>query len=201
VNATGRLTCRSLRALASVEYIDVNVSRKTASVIRRVGARTQAIDALRVIVGALSRSARAVETRTGITNAQVFLLRQLRGGALSVGELAELAHTHQSTVSIVVVRLSRAGLVAKARAADDARRAVVSLTPAGRALLRRAPASPAADLLLAVERLPLGDARRLADGLHALVRSLGLEDHPPTMLFEHPRAPKSRRPARRLAGR
>lgn len=165
--------------------------------IRRAGARAQALDALRVIVGALSRSARAVETRTGITNAQVFLLQQLRDGALSVGELAELAHTHQSTVSIVIARLSRAGLVAKARAADDARRAVVSLTPAGRVLLQRAPAPPAADLLLAVERIPARDARRLADGLHALVRSLGLEDHPPTMLFEHPRAPKSRRPAGR----
>lgn len=165
--------------------------------IRGADARAQALDALRVIVGALSRSARAVETRTGITNAQVFLLQQLRDGVLSMGELAELAHTHQSTVSIVVARLARAGLVAKARASDDARRAVVSLTPAGRALLRRAPAPPAADLLLAVERLSLGDARRLADGLHALVRSLGLEDHPPTMLFEHPRALKSRR----LAGR
>jgi DNA-binding MarR family transcriptional regulator len=191
------MTCRILRALASVEYIDVNASRKAASVIRRAGARAQALDALRVIVGALSRSARAVETRTGITNAQVFLLQQLRDGVLSVGELAELAHTHQSTVSIVVARLSRAGLVAKARATDDARRAVVSLTPAGRALLRRAPAPPAADLLLAVEQLPLGDARRLADGLHSLVRSLGLEGQPPTKLFEHPRVPKGRRPAGR----
>ena len=34
--------------------------------------RARALESLRVLVGALTRSARAVEQRTGITNAQLF---------------------------------------------------------------------------------------------------------------------------------
>lgn len=173
-------------------YIDIHAICEASPVIRLSPARAEALDGLRVIIAALTQSARAVESRTGITNAQLFLLQQLRAGPLSVSQLAERARTHQSTVSIVLARLSRAGLVAKERSAEDGRRAVVSVTTAGRALLRRAPAPPAADLLRAVERLSPRDARRLADGLRALVHSLGLGTHPPTLLFEHPRAAPSR---------
>jgi DNA-binding MarR family transcriptional regulator len=143
---------------------------------------------LRVVVGALSQSARAVERRTGITNAQLFLLQQIESaGPLSVSELAQRARTQQSTVSIVVARLVRARLATSVRTAADARRAAVSLTTGGRALLRRAPTPPTADVLRAVERLSPLNARRLADGLAALVRSLGLLSRPPGLLFEYTR--------------
>ncbi|MEP7345902.1 MAG: MarR family transcriptional regulator [Gemmatimonadaceae bacterium] len=153
----------------------------------RVSARDEALGWLRVVVGALSQSARTVERRTGVTNAQLFLLQQLgEAGSLSVSELADRARTGQSTVSIILSRLTRAGLVSKKRSPDDARRAVVSLTRRGRALALRAPAPPAADLLRAVDQLSARDARGLADGLAALARALELQAVPPAMLFEAP---------------
>jgi DNA-binding MarR family transcriptional regulator len=155
--------------------------------------RPQALERLRMLISALSHSARAVERTTGITNAQLFLLQQLAEvESLSVNDLAARARTQQSTVSIVVARLVRAGLAAKRKSAADGRIAVVSLTPKGRRLLRHAPAPPASALLRAIEALPLREARALADGVDALVRALDLSPPEATMLFEH--AP-ARRPA------
>src|ERR1039457_6003792 len=97
-------------------------SRRSSATVR-----AQALERLRTLISALSHSARAVERRTGITNAQLFLLQQLaEADFLSVNALAARARTQQSTVSIVIARLVRAGLAAKRRSADDRRIAIVS---------------------------------------------------------------------------
>ena len=148
--------------------------------------RAAALDHLRTLISALTHSARAVERSTGITNAQLFLLQQLAStDALSVNDLAARARTQQSTVSIVVARLVRAGLAAKRKSPDDGRIAIISLTPRGRRLLAHAPAPPTSALLGAIEALTERDVRALADGLHALVNELDLAPPAVTMLFEH----------------
>jgi DNA-binding MarR family transcriptional regulator len=149
-------------------------------------ARTQALHRVRTLISALSHSARAVERSTGVTNAQLFLLQQLEStAALSVSDLAARARTQQSTVSIVVARLVRAGLAAKRKSAEDGRIAAVSITPKGRRLLAHAPAPPTSLLLHAIEALSDRDARALAAGLHALISALDLTPPEITMLFEH----------------
>jgi DNA-binding MarR family transcriptional regulator len=152
---------------------------------RAAALRVRALDQVRTLVSSLSHSARAVERSTGITNAQLFLLQQLESaGALSVNDLATRARTQQSTASIVVARLVRAGLAAKKKSMDDGRIAVISLTPKGRRLVRNAPAPPTSALLRSIEALSVNDARALEEGVRALVRALGLEPPKVTMLFE-----------------
>lgn len=154
--------------------------------------RGVALRALRSLVANLSRSARSIEWRTGFTNAQLFLLRQLATAeSLSVNELAERARTNQSTVSSVLGRIVGAGLVQRRRAPDDGRRVALSLTPKGRRLLRRAPTPPTSALFDALESLTDHEARALATGLGALLRSLGLKPEQAPMLFED--APHRRR--------
>ena len=173
----------------------VTARRTTAAV-----ARGHAIASIRTLVAGLSRSARAIEQRTGVTNAQLFILQQLAEGAvLSVNDLAARAKTKQSTVSIVVARLVRAGLVHKRRSAADGRRTALSLTPAGRRKLRGAPAPPTALLLDAIASLPARDARELASGARALVRALGLGAVEPEFLFE--RGSRRRSGSRNKSGR
>ncbi len=141
--------------------------------------------ALRALIGALSRSARTIEARTGVSNAQVFVLQQLQTEeALGINALAARARTGQSAVSIVVRRLVRHGLVSRRRSAADGRRVVVSLTVAGRALIRRAPQPPTTQMLAAVGRLEHRDLRALARGLTALVAAMGIAGETPSMLFE-----------------
>jgi len=147
--------------------------------------RARALDHVRTLVSTLSHSARAVERSTGVTNAQLFLLQQLAtADSLSVNDLAARARTQQSTVSIVLARLVRAGLAAKRRSRIDGRKAVISLTPKGRRLLAHAPAPPTSALLRAIEALSPRDARALAEGMNALVNALGIAPPKATMLFE-----------------
>src|SRR5881227_2418348 len=101
---------------------------------------TKALQAVRGLVAALSQSARLIEQRTGVSNAQLFLLQQIAAEPdLSVNALAERAMTHQSTASVVLSRLEARGFVQRVRSPEDARSVVLRLTPAGRRLLRRAP--------------------------------------------------------------
>jgi DNA-binding MarR family transcriptional regulator len=142
-------------------------------------------NSLRRLVHSLHNASRDTERRLGVTGAQLFVLTQLRATpSLSVNALAERTMTHQSTVSVVVRRLVRRKLVRKVRASDDARRVELTLTPAGIALLKRAPEAVQVRLARAIEELEDADRRVLARGLQQLVHALGADVSPPPMFFE-----------------
>jgi DNA-binding MarR family transcriptional regulator len=147
----------------------------------------QVFNSLRRLVHSLHNASRDTERRLGVTGAQLFVLTQLRATpSLSINALAERTMTHQSTVSVVVRRLVRRKLVKKARAADDARRVELTLTPAGNALLRRAPESIQVQLARAIEKFDADERRMLASGLQRLVRALGADAAATPMFFELP---------------
>jgi DNA-binding MarR family transcriptional regulator len=146
---------------------------------------TAVFDPLRRLVHALHVASRETERRLGVTGAQLFVLTQLRATpSLSINALAERTMTHQSTVSVVVRRLVRRKLVKKVRAQDDARRVELTLTPAGIALLRRAPEVLQVRLASAIGELGTAERRSLAHGLEHLVGELGVGNAPPAMFFE-----------------
>lgn len=156
-----------------------------SSTAGRARDRAEALRVIRHLVTSLQASARAVERRTGITNAQLFLLRALREhDGLSIGELAEAARTQQSTASIVVQRLVRNGLLRRQRSPDDGRRVLLSLTARAREKLRTAPVPPTARLLEALHSLSAEELRALTRGLAALERHFGVAKQEPGMLFE-----------------
>ncbi|XXX77919.1 MarR family transcriptional regulator [Sorangium sp. So ce134] len=143
------------------------------------------MDAIRSIVQRLRVSSRACERQLGLSSAQLFVLQQLeQAAAASIAELAQRTLTHQSSVSVVVTRLAERGLVARRASPEDARRTEISLTPAGRALLRRAPRTVQAELIAAVDRLPEDERRGLAQSLTTLARALGAGDEAPPLFFE-----------------
>src|SRR6476646_1676012 len=81
------------------------------------------LDAIRRIIQFLRESSREAERRAGLSGAQLFVLRTLaESPGLSLNELAERTRTHQSSVSVVVARLAREGLVERGQAPNDARR-------------------------------------------------------------------------------
>lgn len=144
----------------------------------------EALQAVRALIAAMGHSARTVERRTGLTNAQLFLLRELADGPLSVNELAARVVTTQSTVSLLAKRLYAAGLVRRERSSADARRVVLSLSQTGRRLLRRAPAAPLTALLSALCVLAPRDRRALERGLTALLTELGVRPEAAPPMFE-----------------
>jgi DNA-binding MarR family transcriptional regulator len=145
------------------------------------------LDSIRRIVQFLRESSREAETRAGLSGAQLFVLRTLaESPGLSLNALAERTRTHQSSVSVVVARLERDGLVDRSTAAGDARRAEISLSPSGLRRIKTAPRTAQERLVAAVDSLAPADRAHLASMLDGLVRAMALDGGRPDMFFEEP---------------
>ncbi|MGE0442445.1 MAG: MarR family winged helix-turn-helix transcriptional regulator [Gemmatimonadales bacterium] len=134
---------------------------------------SQVADRLQRVQTMLTTSARAVDRGTGVTHAQLELLRTLEAaGEVTIGELAGLAGTQQSTVSIVVGRLTAKQYVLRRPSSQDGRRVLLRLGARGRALLRRAPKRPVDRLVEALRRMDPAERQLLDRGLRTLERRL-----------------------------
>ncbi len=142
------------------------------------------LDDLRRIVSALRRSSRAAQTTVGLNGPQLFVMQVLSGGpGMSLNALAARTRTHQSTVSVVVSRLVRRGLVARTASTADARRVELALTARGRGLLSRAPEAAQEQLIDGIESLPPRERAVLAAGLRRLVDKMHIAADQPAMFF------------------
>jgi len=157
----------------------------TAIPVARLTDAARAMDSLRRVVHALRIATRASEHAFGLSTAQLFVLRQLSvTSGQSLSDLAALTRTTQSSVSEVVARLVRDGLVSRAPSTRDRRRAVLDLTPAGEAILADAPETIQERLLRGFESLDEGGQRSLADGLESWLTAAELDDVAPALFFE-----------------
>lgn len=145
----------------------------------------EVLDSIRRIVRLLRLASREAEREVGLSGAQLFVLQKLaESKMLSVNDLAERTHTHQSSVSVVAQTLVDKGLISRSRAADDARRLELTLTPQAKALVRKAPGAAQGRLIEALSRLPGATLKQLANGLARLVEEAGLGDEDAPMVFE-----------------
>ena len=145
----------------------------------------KAIDSLRRLVRALRVTSHRAWNEVGISGAQLYVLQVLGDGRpRSLGEIAAATHTDPSSVSVVAARLVERGLVEKRKAAEDARRAQLSLSKAGEALLAKAPEPLQAKLIAAIEGLSTRERTQLTRTLARLVDELGLGEGPAAMFFE-----------------
>jgi MarR family transcriptional regulator, organic hydroperoxide resistance regulator len=154
----------------------------------------QAVDALRRIIRKLRVAEKRTHTNTGLSAAQLFVLGALADGQpASVSELAERTLTDRSSVAAVVERLAERRLVSRRKSGADRRRAAVTITSAGRAVLRRSSEPPTVILISALRSLPPASCTALARGLGALETALGISGQHAGMLFDDTgRAPKQR---------
>lgn len=164
---------------------------------------TRVLDSLRHIVRALRTTAHSVEAH-GISGAQLFVMRELAAEPhISIRRLSERTLTDPSSVSVVVARLVRRRLVARARDREDARRSVLALTPSGAALLARVPEPFQSRLARAVRELPRPRLRRLRDDLARIVHAVDAANGAPPMFFDDngdaPRAKRTRGGGRRAS--
>jgi DNA-binding MarR family transcriptional regulator len=102
------------------------------------------------------------------------LLSFSRSGSLPLSKIGERLMVHPTSVTNLIDRLEAQGLVARAVDADDRRRVLASLTPAGRRVLKRATAA-LTDIDFAVGTLDPAEQER-AYGLLRALRSADFED-------------------------
>lgn len=123
-----------------------------------------------------------------LSTAQLFVLVQLRQEvSTSIRELAERTMTDPSSVSVVVSKLVKRGLVERATSAADKRRVSLRLTTTGKRAVARAKDLPQVRMAEGLAQLSLSKRRQIAQSLELLVRTVGADDLVPRMFLEDDR--------------
>lgn len=92
---------------------------------------------LRVAIGAFNRRSREAAAMGDLTSPQLAALSRIdRLGPSTTAELARREQVTPQTMGATIASLERLGLVARASDAADARRSILTLTPAGQAAVR-----------------------------------------------------------------
>jgi MarR family transcriptional regulator, lower aerobic nicotinate degradation pathway regulator len=112
-----------------------------------------------VIHGTLER--RAAEH--DLSMAQARLLGVLRDRQPTMNQLAKLLNLDKSSITGLVDRAERRGLVTRLPSADDRRAVLVALTGQGRAIVSQAAADFSADVLALLDLVPVADRVALQD--------------------------------------
>ncbi len=153
---------------------------------------SEILDGLRTLVHALQAGSRSSEERVGLSGAQLFVLEKLASTSMSVNELARATHTQQSTVSVVVSKLVKKGLVSRVRSSKDARVQMLSITERGASRLASAPETVQDRLVAALKKMPRSDRAALATHLSRLLRDAELSEVRPEFFLESNRKSNGR---------
>ena len=104
------------------------------------GVTDMVVVALRRIIRAIDLRSRFLVTSYGVTGPQLTVLRELSAhGGVSVGELTRAIHLSQATVTGILDRLVKRGLVRRHRSDEDRRRVQVWVTDEAKQLLTDSP--------------------------------------------------------------
>jgi len=128
---------------------------------------------------AIGESVRAIRRGESMADGRLETLGFLaRDGAQSIASLARLRRVRHQTMSTVVADLERQGLVGRTPDPDDARGVLVTITPAGDAVVQESRTSRARRMLAAAdaaldedERATLVRAAAVLDKLAAALRA------------------------------
>lgn len=133
--------------------------------------------ALRRILRITELGGRQLGNLTGLTPSQLLVLQEIdrRDGAIPSAVAGALQFS-QATISSVVDRLAAAGLVVRQRSERDKRQVLLSITPAGRDVLARAPDILQERFRSRFASLPQWEQAMILAGLERLSELLGATD-------------------------
>ena len=131
----------------------------------------------RVVFNAVRSHFRAVETKAGISGAQLWALSVIHAHpGIGVGELARAMDVHQSTASNLLRVLVERNLVVAERAGEDRRAVQLQATARAARLLAKAPGPFTGVLPEALGRLDKATLARLDRDLARLIEELGADE-------------------------
>lgn len=137
----------------------------------------EVLRSLRRIFHAVDRHSRRLARIHGLTEPQAICLNAVhRAGALNPGQLARTVSLSPPTVTGILDRLERRGLIKRERTARDKRQVVVGLTDDGRELLGNSPPPLQERFTRRLTDLPVARQRQIARSLSEVVRLMEAED-------------------------
>lgn len=135
------------------------------------------IRSLRRIIRAVGLYSRELLRRRNLTTSQLAALRRIaRRGRLSAGDVARGISVSQATITGVLDRLERRGLVTRTRDPEDRRRVVIELTELGREVVSTSPPPLHERFVLRLAELPQAERQEIDRVLRRIVRMMEVED-------------------------
>jgi DNA-binding MarR family transcriptional regulator len=128
--------------------------------------------ASRALMGIAVRSVAVVEDEVTLVQYRVLVLLASHGEQ-NVSELAEALGVHPSTATRMCDRLVAKNLVSRATSSESRREIVLSITAAGRGLVRAVVARRRKELVRIVERLPREQRQRLRETFVVFAEAAG----------------------------
>ncbi len=95
--------------------------------------------ALRQIIRATDLYSRKLSKVAGLTAPQLLILQAIDAREMTMGDIAAEVSVSQATVTTILDRLEKRGLIERKRGERDKRRVYAYLTTAGREIMERAP--------------------------------------------------------------
>ncbi|MFO7542731.1 MAG: MarR family transcriptional regulator [Thiobacillus sp.] len=139
---------------------------------------TETLKQFRIIISAVRQHFRALEAACGVSGAQVWILAAIaETPGITVSRLSEALSVHVSTVSNMLDKLAKAGLVERLRSETDRRVVNLQLSTQGQAVLDRAPTPLTGLVPNALENLPESTLLRLHEDLDLLIKQMNFVDH------------------------
>ncbi|HUL02982.1 MAG TPA: MarR family winged helix-turn-helix transcriptional regulator [Gemmatimonadales bacterium] len=137
----------------------------------------QIVQGLRRIVKALQTYSQDVRSTYGLTGPQLWALKTLQhNGAMTVGRLAAALAVHQSSISILLDRLEKRGLVRRVRGRPDRRVVQVALTTRGATMASEAPEAAQGRLLHALDVMSAHERHRIRRAVDRLAAAMEATD-------------------------
>jgi len=156
---------------------------------------------LRRIIHAVDRHSRLARQH-GLTEPQAVCLSAVhRAGEINPGHLARSLSLSPPTVTGILDRLERRGLVRRERTARDKRQVTVCITPEGKRLLAEGPPSLQERFTRRLAGLPIPRQEDIAEALQEVVRLMEAEDIDAAPLLARGAANPAQGPDDESAGR
>jgi DNA-binding MarR family transcriptional regulator len=132
---------------------------------------------LRRIIQSVDLHSRQLARQHGITTPQLLILKQIQGeSAMTVSQLAKQISLKQATVTDILNRLERKGLIRRCKDTGDRRRVLIEETATGQKLLDAAPSPLQETFLEKFEELETWQQSMILSSLQLLVTVMVEED-------------------------
>ena len=125
---------------------------------------------------ALEATSSRTQAELGVTAQQRMVIRIVgRFPGLAAGQLAAVLHIHPGTLSTILARLEKRGLLARERDERDARRIVLGLTAKGRTFDVPAPRTVESAVARVLQRVAPRDLAATLRSLQAMIGELNAD--------------------------
>jgi len=139
----------------------------------------QIISSIRKIVRAINLESKKIDKAFGISIPQMLclsMLNQSQNYQSNQKDLAEKLNLNASTMSGIIDRLEKKGLLARLPKQGDKRTTIVTLTSKGSGLLRSTPDLLQNRLLNRLVNAPFEEVSQIETGLNLLIKYLQIQD-------------------------